>query len=457
MQSLLTKSNLYKLLFFLIVLTMPFGDYLIRIDIGFMTLSAFRITLFGSVFILAVNRDLVFNGGRFGKLLAIIFAGWIAYALLSGLWVIDFIYYIKDVFHLLTGFCIFLTLQSFFYKVERPLQTFFNAWMTGFITQAIFAMEEMYSGKHLGGNFQEMLKTLPAGHLVNWVPVTTFDNPNNFSIYLVISGIFIAILMRIRPKYTIFLAALLTFCVLATYVGLSRFGMMAIAATWAAYALVVYRIDFFRETFLSRRFAVSVAIVALLIAYMFHFNDRKLIDLSDKPQSVAVELNKDASRNAELLKSLITVIETPNSSNNVRLNLVKNGWDLFLKSYGMGVGAGNFDAYMKRGLGKHETHNIINPHNWLIQVLSQYGILVLVPLLSCLAWVFVFYWKMRNAIDAGRPEFNFVIAGVLLVVAYAVLSNSGSSFMSNGFNWLMIAAVVIGADQLDRLKPAHEA
>ena len=74
----------------------------------------------------------------------------------------------------------------------------------------------------------------------------------------------------------------------------------------------------------------------------------------------------------------------------LRPQIMGAGWDMFLQSPWFGVGAGNFEAFA-RGLA---------PHNILLEVLAEGGLLLFIPTLALLVLVFRAAWLGRHRAPA---------------------------------------------------------
>ena len=221
------KNFLYSSLLFLMVFSLPFGSYLLPVNVGFMTLDLYKILLCVTSFVLLVLKDFSFYSGKFTKYLFYLFLIWILFALTSFFWVIDKTLWIKEISYLLFGFLLFINLISIHKMVNGANKIFFIAWISALVPQVLFAMSEMHFGKHLPGNFSNLQALWPSTHYENYCAVTTFDNPNNLSIYLVLSVAIILVIMQIKKEHREVLTLFIVFSVLCTYINLSRFGMIA--------------------------------------------------------------------------------------------------------------------------------------------------------------------------------------------------------------------------------------
>ena len=152
-------------------------------------------------------------------------------------------------------------------------------------------------------------------------------------------------------------------------------------------------------------------------------------------------------------QSLVAEIAEPTRSIGIRINLIRNGFSFLLSTWGFGVGAGNFESWMQtRAL--YPTRNIINPHNWYLEVLVNYGILIFVGYL-------VFYWSMlKKTYQVLRTHWNdpkMRLIGVAVLgslIGFLLASMSPSYVIAFRPQWLIIALglsyINIGVDNSDQ-------
>jgi teichuronic acid biosynthesis protein TuaE len=231
------------------------------------------------------------------------------------------------------------------------------------------------------------------------------------------------------------------FSVLCTYINLSRFGMIAFYVLGITFFMLTKPIDYFKILVIKKRMNkkwmyFSIFILSFLLVVIIY------------------NQYKDSKSNfiVETIKRDLTI---ENTSNDIRKGLIKNGWILLVDSYGLGVGAGNFDAYHKAGLVKHWTNNIINPHNWTIQVLSQYGLFIFIPLFWWYLQIFFLFFKNRKLFIENNDGALPLLMGSFIFVVYFIISNSGSTFIANNLNWMMILLMAICADYVYQNKQKY--
>lgn len=120
----------------------------------------------------------------------------------------------------------------------------------------------------------------------------------------------------------------------------------------------------------------------------------------------------------------------------LRVKMTRNGLHFLQRTYGLGVGAGNFEAWLIRG-APFDTLDIENPHNWWIELVSEYGILVFLGYL--LFFVFLFRslwrgWRQAQGSEKWLPE-----ALCLCLTTFPLVAVSPNSLVDYLPHWLLLA------------------
>jgi teichuronic acid biosynthesis protein TuaE len=443
------KETIYKILLFALIFSIPFGSYLFPFTTPFGSFHGYRIILMISFPILLINKDIIFFKGKFSKLFAGIAILWLVYGALSYFWVIDKSYFIKEIFYISVGFTSILVLHSLFYKLENAISIFLKAWFVGFLAISVLAFFEMNTGFHLDGNYAFYMQTLSPNNLANWTPVTTFDNPNNYSSYLVVSACFALILGFRTKKYfgLILFVTIMSWAI--SYVSHSRISIISLVLLTSVFVLYTKK-NWLSEVLNYRKQIIGVfSLVVLTFSILLISQQAGLYKEFGSTQFPNNELLDIANGNINRDNNLSNITETlnrPNKSNSSRLGLYKNGFYFLISTYGRGVGAGNFDPYILNKLGKYDTGGMINPHSWIIQILSQYGLVVFIPLLIWALMVFIQFIKTRNQFDTNSKQFTYGLLGLCMLMLYMSISNSTSSFVYNKLNWVSLVIIIICAD-----------
>ena len=118
-----------------------------------------------------------------------------------------------------------------------------------------------------------------------------------------------------------------------------------------------------------------------------------------------------------------------------RFMLYLDSLEISLKTYGLGLGPAAFESYFKNN--PHRS-NLINPHNWWLEVLSQYGIFVFLFYLGTLLYLFI------NMLKRFFKTFDSDIAIMCAVcVSFVISCIAPSSFLGSGYQWMIPAFVIV--------------
>lgn len=132
------------------------------------------------------------------------------------------------------------------------------------------------------------------------------------------------------------------------------------------------------------------------------------------------------------------------SSNSVRKNLLLNGLDYLKKSHYMGLGAGGFQASNVLKLNKYPDNGVVGAHNFMIEILSQYGVVIFAMLMSVFIWVLLVLLRAfkRKLWD----EKHFLVLWLLITLVF--MGNANSTFLSLPINWFLVVLVLVFANEL---------
>ena len=149
----------------------------------------------------------------------------------------------------------------------------------------------------------------------------------------------------------------------------------------------------------------------------------------------------------EQISSLFYQIET--ASVGIRINLIKNSLLCLSKSFGFGVGTGNAE-YCIENYGVYWTKDIVNVHNWWLEILTNYGIFVfagyLIFYLSLIRSLYKYHKQLTTYKKPPKTEnkqltTERMICEVLLIslIGFFLASISSSSIMAFNPQWLLFA------------------
>jgi len=388
-------------------------------------LDAFRTFLIISLSVLFFSGKLVLYNNKVTKYTFFFLIIWLLYALLSLLWCIDKMAAYKDVLYLLFGIGTFIFLVSIKNGYKEFEQELAIVWTKVFIVVMIVSVWEMYTAKHIVSNFTLRLEELSPFHQLNYVPVFTFDNPNHFAIYICLSGIIFTMTL-LRARNIVLNGFFIACSLLLIHILSSRFGIIASVL----FALIVL------FTFIQKKNKAELKAIAFSLGKFGLITFFILFSIFGFHKVIRV--------NEDIVKQTILIPDDHLPSTLLRKNLILNGYDFFIQSRGLGVGAGNYKPHINQGDGKYETQGIDSPHNWFIEIISQYGSVIGILFLTLFVYIVIVMYKSIKETGFSREHLQLL----LLLVCYTVMSNANSIFLPLPLNWVLLSLIVLYADEL---------
>ncbi len=359
----------------------------------------------------AVLPRLPWTRNRYMRTYLVIGCLWLAWALLGVLWARYQYDAVRGAFSIGFGFLAFMAVANLESWKRDALRWLIRGWVAAAILAAAVGIWELLTGNHLPGPWFSSQTRVSST-----VIASTFYNPNNFGVFLLLTlPVLLAILENARAQLArtalIGLILLLAFLSILTT---SRTAVYGFLLTGIAYL--------FRRPRLTATDIASIAIAGILLAFLPA--TQRLVSLFTS---------------TDLLYLTTILLE---GSTLVRFNLAMIGIDMLVSTYGFGVGGGNFAPTLDATLRYSHlfTSGIIDPHNWWIEVLSEYGIVMF-----CLYFGFLFFLYLRHR-AAVRARFQPVVHHWPLFLLAFVLAGVGpSSFVNLSWQWLYVAIIVIAA------------
>ncbi|MCB0819813.1 MAG: O-antigen ligase family protein [Bacteroidetes bacterium] len=370
-----------------------------------------------------MNRDLVLFTGKHSKRLFYAISIWILYALGSYFYAFDKRAVLHETAFLLSGFSLILVFQSFLKHVKFGPRVMLYACAAGLAGQLLINFIEIFQGIHLDGNFLEVVSLYDTNSLVKFIPAGTFDNPNNLAIFLNLAMLALLALFKLKPERSDLWLLLLVLSSVVLFSCYSRFGMINFIFIVALFPFFFNYPGYLRELILKTSSFRYIILGLVLSASVVLYNGMDY-------RSVEKTEGKSSDKSIA-----------------VRKNLILNGIDFFRASNGVGIGAGNFESYHTYSKIKYNTKGIINSHNWIIQILSQYGILITLLLFT---WYVSTGWHIFKISISKTIQENtfrpFIVMVFIMMIIYPVISMMPSNFLQNPYNWLMLCLFAFVAD-----------
>lgn len=398
---------------------------MLEFQLGGINFYALRLFLLITIPLLLLSGRLKCYQNKVSKYTFFLMIIWLVYACLSVLWSIDRTAAFKDIFYLLFGlftFIFLVSIKSGYSEFEERLS---GIWTAVFIVVLLVSTWEINSGTHLVSSLTERLYHVKPFNKLNYVPVFTFDNPNYYATYACLSVV-IFIGMILRSEKQVLSGFMIASCLFIVHLASARFGMI----TLLLFLLLsgVYRVlkstkDELKAISISS--AKFIGVLSLLLIGIFCFHSTE--NVHDKIITPA-----DITPDDHL------------SSNLLRKNLILTGVQFFKDSKGLGVGAGNYKSLINNGMSEYDLDGMDAPHNWAIEILSQYGIII--ALLIFALFIFILFVLYRSVKQTGFRKQHLIL--ICLITCYVIMSNANSTFISLPLNWFMFSLIALNSDGL---------
>lgn len=405
--------SLKKFLLYLTIISGFFGCAFFSYDIGPFSIFPYRIFL--PVLWIFFILSLFLSQGKLNisrvkvKNYLIFFAVWLGYAILSLSWAISKTDAIRQIIFLFMG-CSLSFLSVLYFNELKDLKWFYILWIVILVPLVGIGLWEVFTGNHL-----------PISHYVNtslpYRPSAIFYNTNNFGTYLALTVPFILSLIRYKRGliYRIFGLIMLFLSLYLLGATLSRANYLAVFLEFAFLFIFLLKI---KGKF---KVAIGVGLFLFLLWFLFPKQVQKAFEV----------LNVQTG-------SLFIQAKASQGSVGLRFNIFKNSLIFLANTAGFGVGAGNAEYYLahfaKFGAGEVAT----NPHNWWIEIWTNYGIWIFAGYILSYLYLLVNLYKADKSLDDGAEK---MICEALLVslVGFFFASMSSSSIMAVKPQWLLFA------------------
>lgn len=283
---------------------------------------------------------------------------------------------------------------------------------------------EFYTGYHLRGQFTDKLFQEYTVTNIYYTPLFIYDNANDYMVYLImLSLLYFALNYRETEGNIWQVATVMTIVFLFAYTASSRLAMFVIVGIFAL-LLVRYFWNFVVEHWKVWLWPTVAGIgFTCLLCW-------------SNPMFVGPKYTKynytSKGEYLHLPRSLPTV---GMSSDDVRKGLINNGIEFIKEQPVLGIGPGEFRQRHATGKVVHAAGTVVGPHNFPIELISQYG---LIGWMCGFIWLalLVFIWKQFR-----RKQVN--IWTVLLIPAMAVCSLMPSGFLYLDIHWMIIPVILL--------------
>jgi len=444
----------------LLVATFPFGAYLFSVSIGFMSIYPYLLLLL-ILAVLGLYRKsfLSVKSEKF----------YVFFLLFLVLYAVSYLPFVESVYDAKVDIRnVFLMLVTAFVFIWTKDYLGFQVWkrqLLGllkiiYVMIVSFSILELKTGIHIRGYFTDKIADL---HMIGniYTPVFLYDNPNNLTVYVFLIGLMILILDGFTSKNYLLTIVIISTDFFIARLCKSRFGELA-AGVWLLWVFINLIRDKLKERRTLKRitkfyllwtivvFSLGIMTFALSPKYyspIWTSSSDAIIERTkmeeDLPDSLiamskAIDLNSTLLlEEKDVVDSVRPLVDRNYASGKIRMSLYFNGLEYVKDSYGLGIGPGQFRYKHSVGDKKYYTKTNIGPHFWLIELLSQFGIIpFLLYVLGVLYFVFFVLKKVKT---------SFYLKSLLLFSfpIFFILSVLPSGFLIFDVNWVFSVVLII--------------
>lgn len=356
---------------------------------------------------------------------------WWVYGIISIIWVVEIKLWFQAIFLMSMG--IFLVYALYFFTPS--LKAWYRlVWIAyaSISLQVIWGYFEILTNRYIFADLGKLDKyrTFSSRPLTR-IPITYFANQND---------------------YAILMAFYLVLCfILYRQVKASHFGRLGMIGTGILSAYLIYRSGSRMSLLVMVLFLGLMALSRISIDFR-QFKWKRVI-LGLLGVGVVIYLLRP-SLYEQILRMLFSATGLERLSGDMaRINLYKNGFLFLTETYGLGVGAGNIEAWMAEG-AYFPVNNLTNIHNWWLEILVAYGII------SFICYCLSYYLLMRSlgGIRKTRGSKEAYTATCLLnfMIIFILASITSANNMLIEWHWAAFGLIIAYIKLNDQLKKENE-
>lgn len=404
----------------LLVGSVCLGTELFALETPFLQITLYRVLSLGFVplFLYKIYQKdprLTFDRRNMATGVVGVYVFWLLWAFISGAWAWQFRQWFQSTFLIALG--VFSILALYFWlrdtrSWQRVMQVF---WLMQCLL-ILWGLYEILTNHYVFADLAKLDKhNIFASNPWNRIPITVFENQNDYATFLLagfpVSFILAGLSQSFGKKVLYLLPSLLS--VFLIFRSESRMILLSVLLFFVIYLAFQVRWDLRRQTLLK---VGGIALIVLLALVVF------LPPLRAKVASL-VYIGGNLLLTGDV----------------VRLNLWRNGLIFLAASLGLGVGAGNIEPWM-RWTDLLPIKEITNMHNWWLEILVAYGMVVFI--LYVMAYCALLYklWTSRYAVPARYRNVNHCFIAFLLVFIPASITSANNILIE--WHWVFFGLLI---------------
>lgn len=319
---------------------------------------------------------------------------WFIWGLISVFWVRSLEPWKNHILVLFTAFGYTITAPTLIRRkglIERTKKILFFS----FIINIIIGLFEVRTGIYV---FTQNIENIGLFSSLRY-PLSFFYNTNDYAVFLVL-GIILTLFYDKRSikkiLNTVFLIIMISLSLYLLIMSQSRI------ALFAAIIAIILKLYFITN---AKKIRVFLLLISVLLTFVL-FKHYDVINLANE-------------------------YVIADYSGNIRVNLIKNSLIYLSESNYIGVGAGNLIFYLTN-YPIYNTMNIFDGHNWWIEILATYGVVIFG--IYIYAYLDLLYRAWNRMHSKNNIKINF-----LWLILFIVLSIASSSIFQYIWIWIVNA------------------
>ncbi len=349
------------------------------------------------------------------------FVVWCAYALMNVRMILSVNDYLVHVGYVVAG-TLLMFFTVFYCSDARRLGRLF--WMLIVVVMSLLALGVI---QHTWGFQFNISQFAQAQGPERYIPMGTFPRVNQYSACLALSSAFL-ISLAVERRNTLTTIIAVGAVILAAYL------------VWVTH---------------SRSSLITLGVQILLAAVAFSSSRSRRLGMVGVVLVAVTVLVATPELVFSLVSDMTSVVQRMQAqivegraSLGVRFHLILNGLEFFVQSGGFGIGAGNFNAYVEQEGVFSTLYNVAGdrrvityPHNWWMELLAEYGILVFIGFVLVFAIITVQVVRVYRSYPAA-PDRLLGRALCIALPGYIMASVGPGHFAGFRPQWVILALAV---------------
>lgn len=405
----------WKAISYLCIFLLTFIDpFLFNFPLGPLRITAIRVVIIiltGIVlYMWLMKKEDIWDSYKHVKFPLLFLVVWFIYGVNSLLWTTDQILGIKELYYFVIYLLYIFVLLYILSDRTRNFWIQKSFWFIGVLTIAISTLE-ILTRHHLSTSRYAV--DLKFALMKKRVATAFFYNENDLALFLVMIAPFFLVRFLSKSHFIKIINVVIYLSIwVIIYVNEARLALISLMLQF------IFFVYYTNRKLLTRMIQISLVFIPVFLGMIFWYIQNNISSLTK-----------------------IVDVQEKVGSGYVRLNLYLNGLYSTFQSFMLGVGPGNYEKHMDPSF---ETEGIVNPHNWWIEILTNYGLWILV------LYIIFFVYLIKELVKVYRMNENdrFVALAFLLSYIGFIIACVGPSRLFYFWPmWLVYALTLVVINQ----------